>query len=528
VTNTLAWLTEIAGKATVLMGAAFAANYVLRRGPAAVRHFVWTMALTMLLVLPLAVGVGPKWSAAVPVSITTPGVTLVVRGTAPASPWRMPFEWLYAVGALAVLARFAAGIGRTSKLIRRSAAASHATRLTEELRRTLRIDRPVRVLESAEAPVPMTWGIVRPVAVLPATARDWPANRLRAVLLHELVHIQRHDLLAQTLAQAACCLYWFHPLVWLAAREMRKEREVACDDAVLNRGLAPADYAGHLMELARSMAARQASLVDAPAMAETSDLEARVRALLDRGRNRAPLSRRLVLTVAALVCALVLPVATLTTHAQPAGRGALAGIVTDPSGARVPGSMITAKNLDGSNQETTKATAAGEYTFGSIPPGRYEIEVKAAGFAIAKVEIVVTAGTAARADAHLAIGSVSENVTVKDTRTTPPPAMPQSARPAERIPIGGNVQAAKLIRRTPPVYPAGMKAQGVTGIVVIQAVISKTGDVLNPLVVNTDVNPGLAQAALDAVKQWIYQPALLNGQPVEVITTVTISFEHYM
>jgi TonB family protein len=526
--SALAWLAEIAWKATVVLAAAFAANYALRRGPAAMRHFVWTMALAVLLVLPLAISIGPKWSAAAPVVAPADGVTVVVRGTDPPAPWTVPYGWLYAVGALAVAARFAAGIGRTSSMVRRAGIAAHAAALADGLRRALGIGRRVRVVESRDAAVPMTWGILRPVAVLPVSAREWPHERLHAVLLHELVHVSRLDLLAQAVGQAACCLYWFHPLVWLAARGLRKEREAACDDAVLNRGLAPADYAGHLMELARSMAARQASLADAPAMAESSDLEARVRALLDRGRNRAPLSRRVAMTVAALVCALVLPVATLSTHAQTAaGRGALAGIVTDPSGSRVPGSVVIAKNLDGSNQETTKANAAGEYQFGSIPPGRYAIEVKSAGFAVAKMEIVVTAGTAARADAQLSVGNVTEMVTVKGTsvRVPLPRATAQNAAPAQRIPIGGNVKMCRLIRQPRPVYPEDLKAQGVTGRVVIQAIISTTGSVLNPRVINTDVHPALAKAALDSFSQWQYEPTLLNGEPVEVMTTATISFE---
>src|SRR5258706_596287 len=83
----------------------------------------------------------------------------------------------------------------------------------------------------------------------------------------------RRDLLAQTIAQVACCLYWFHPLAWLALRELRKEREQACDDGVLRIGVPAHEYASHLMELARSLAARRGSLADAPAMADTSGLE---------------------------------------------------------------------------------------------------------------------------------------------------------------------------------------------------------------------------------------------------------------
>ena len=523
--NTLAWFTEIAWKATVVMGAAFAANYALRRGPAAVRHFAWTAALAVLLVLPLMVRIGPKWSTSAPAVAEATELTVVVSAARAAVIPRIPYEVLYLIGALFVTGRFAIGIARTWRMVRRSVPAAHAASMAEELRRALRIDRTVRVLHSAEAAVPMTWGILRPVVLLPEAARQWPAARLHAVLLHELVHVQRHDLAAHTLSHAVCCLYWLHPLVWLAARELRKEREAACDDAVLSRGVAPADYAGHLMELARSMSEGQRNLADVPAMAATTGLESRVRALLDRGRNRAPLSRRVALTVAVLACALVLPVATLTTHAQ-AGQGALAGIVKDPSGARVPGCTVTLKNLEGPNQETTQVNAAGEYGFASIPPGRYAIEVRAPGFKIARIEGLVTAGSGARVDVNLEVGEISETVKVTGSRSGPAPAraLAQGGTP-QRIPIGGNVKPSRLVSKTDPVYPPDLKQQGVTGRVIVQSVISKDGSVLSPRVVNTDVHPALAQAALDAVKQWRYEPSLLNGEPVEVISTVTVVFE---
>jgi TonB family protein len=520
-------VTEFAWKSTLILAAAFAVTYALRRGSAAVRHFVWTAALAVLLPMAVMIGVGPRWksiSVPVPTPVAMTTTVRAVSSSKPASPARrVPFELVYLAGVALVLLRFAVGIARTTRLARRAQPATHAASLVEELRHALRIARPVRALAGPEIPVPMAWGLVRPVALLPQASRDWPAARLRTVLLHELTHIQRHDLLAQTVAQVACCAFWFHPLVWLAARELRKERERACDDAVLNRGIAATEYAGHLMELARTLGARRSALSDAPAMAETSDLELRVRALLDRGCNRSPLTRRIALSVAAITCALVLPIATVTTYAQ-AGRGALAGLVNDPSGSRVPNAFVSIKNLEGTNEESVKANAAGEYAFPSIPAGRYEISISAPGFKITKAEAFVTAGAAARADMNLIVGSASEVMTVRGSRSTPKPAAAAPARSPERIPIGGNVQAARLIRQVKPVYPQELKDQGISGVVKIRAVISKTGDLLNPTVINT-VHPGLAQAALDAVKQTLYSPTLLNGQPVEVVTAIDIAFE---
>ena len=425
--------------------------------------------------------------------------------------------------------RFLAGAVRTARMVRQARPAAYAQALADTVRRELGIGRPVRALESPGAAVPMTWGTQRPVVLLPEAARHWPAERLHAVVLHELVHVRRHDLLAQIAAQAACCLYWFHPLAWLAARSLRKERERACDDAVLSGGVPAPDYAGHLLELARALVQRR-SLADAPAMAESGDLEGRVRAVLDGGRNRAPLNRRLAATVAVLAGAFLMPVALITVHAQ-AGSGALAGVVVDISQARVPFCAVRVKNLDGKNEEAAKVNAAGEFGFANIPVGRYAIEVRARGFAVGKTEVLVEAGRRVETIVVLPLGQMSETVTVTGSRPAngslaqpaPPAAAP--SRTPQRIPVGGNVQPAKLLKQTRPIYPADLKQQGISGTVMLRAVISITGEPLNPEVLNTTVNPGLAQAALEAVRQWRYQPTLLNGQAVEVTTMIEVTFE---
>jgi TonB family protein len=538
-------------RGTLVLAAGFAASFAFGRASAAVRHFIWTAAFLALLALPVAMRLAPKialtaWPAAPGAQAVRETVTAVSPAASPVAsplePGRAPqtrsnarvagayalaLGVLYMAGLLLVAARFLAGAVRTARMVRQARPAGYAQALADTVRRSLAIGRPVRALESSGAAVPMTWGILRPVVLMPEPAGRWPAERLHAVVLHELVHVQRQDLLAQVAAQAACCLYWFHPLVWLAGRELRKERERACDDAVLSGGVPAPDYAGHLLELARALVERR-SLADAPAMAETGDLEERVRAVLDGGRNRSPLSRRLAATVAVLACVLVLPVALVTLHAQ-AGSGMLAGVVQDISKARVPFSEVRVKNLDGKNEEFAKVDAAGEFGFPSIPVGRYSIEVRARGFAVGKTEVLVEAGRRNAVLVTLPLGAISEAVTVRGAKPAsgslaPPPAAPAAARMPQRIPVGGNVQPAKLLKQIRPDYPAELKQQGITGTVMIRAVISTTGETLNPEVINT-VHPGLAQAALDAVRQWRYQPTLLNGQPVELATTITVTFE---
>ena len=541
----MTWVDFIV-RGTTVLAVGFLASFAFGRASAAVRHLIWTAAFGALLVLPLALDLAPKipfaaWPAAVSGPAVTRGTAVLVsqplpdgRGSESSLPARgLGFDWrivttVYLAGMLLVAARFLAGAFRTARLVGEARPAKHAQAETDRVRHALGIGRGVRALESPGAAVPMTWGTLRPVVLMPEAARQWPIDRLHAVVLHELVHVRRHDLVAQVVAQAACCLYWFHPLAWLAARELRKERERACDDAVLRGGVPATDYAGHLLELTRGLVKRR-SLADAPAMAVNGDLEERVRAVLDGSRNRAPLSRRLAVSVATLACALVLPVALVTLEAQ-AGSGSLAGIVQDSSQARVPGSSIRIKNLDGKNEEMAKVNAAGEFAFADIPAGRYAIEARSAGFAVGKAEVLVQAGQSVSAIVTLQVGQISEAVTVRGSRPATgslAPAAPKTAAPMrtpQRIPIGGNVQFSKLISQVHPVYPADLKQQGISGTVMLRAVISITGEMLHAEVINTTVNPGLAQAALDAVRQWKYQPTLLNGQPVEVVTSIDITF----
>jgi len=129
-----------------------------------------------------------------------------------------------------------------------------------------------------------------------------------------------------------------------------------------------------------------------------------------------------------------------------------------------------------------------------------------------------------RVDAMLDLGKVNEHVTV--TRPRPAVQAPSTVQPATptRIKVGGDVQPVQLISKTPPIYPADLEQQGVEGVVLIRAVISNQGVPLSPHVLNTDVDQRFIQAALDSIRQWRYQPAMLNGEPVETATTITVEF----
>jgi TonB family protein len=537
---------QCAWKGSVLLAAGFAINVLLRRRSAALRHTVWVVCLAAVLLLPLAVVRLPKWAVlgrrqTITVAAPLPAVAVAVSVT-PATvvstptPMNVPLA-IWACGAGLAAAWFLAGIVATAWMVSRATPDGDAT----DLARWLGIRRRVRLLSSRSARMPLTWGVLRPVIVLPPGAGDWPAARLRSVLLHELVHVRRFDLLAQAAGQLACCLYWFHPLAWMAARQLRKEREQACDDAVLAHGIPAPEYAGHLMDLVRAMSGAP-SWSQSVAMAEASGLESRVRAMLDSKRDRRPLNGWKTAAIASAAVAALLPLAALSqTHprvitlappqlvavsepAPPQSQGSLTGVVKDPSGAVVPGVKVTAHNEASGADESTVTDAVGQYRFPFIMPDRYTVEVRAPGFTLYHAQAMIGLGAPAQVNANLSVGSATETLHVKGVRSAFVAPMPPPAAPQGRIRVGGNVQPARLVRQPRPEYPAELQQAGIEGTVVLKAVISKEGLPVSIQTVGNGVDQRLAVAASKAVAQWRYQPALLNGEPVETMVTIDLSF----
>lgn len=225
--------------------------------------------------------------------------------------WATVAMGVWAVGALVLVGLLLVQVIRARLVQRRSReltggpVAWQAARLAADLG----ITRRVRVLEGGPEAMPMTWGVARPVVLVPASASEWPLERLRAVLLHELAHVRRGDYSVQLAAELACALYWFNPLVWLAARRLRLEREHACDNAVLRAGARASAYAQDLLEIARSLREAHGTALAGVSMARPSQLHGRLLALLDNERSRAGVSTRLALPACTLALALVLPLA---------------------------------------------------------------------------------------------------------------------------------------------------------------------------------------------------------------------------
>jgi beta-lactamase regulating signal transducer with metallopeptidase domain len=181
------------------------------------------------------------------------------------------------------------------------------------------VEQPIRVRQAATSDgafiTPMTWGWPRPVLLMPGgVLEEWPTDRLRAVLLHELAHIARLDWLTQAITQAACALYWFNPLVWKMATAMEREAEQACDDRVLLAGMQASDYASHLLEVVKSLRMLHGAVLQGGAQtmaAPRSNVQARLISILAADRNRAQATGRAVLAALCLSGLVLMPLAAL-------------------------------------------------------------------------------------------------------------------------------------------------------------------------------------------------------------------------
>jgi beta-lactamase regulating signal transducer with metallopeptidase domain len=261
------------------------------RGRAALRHLLWLSAFAMLLILPLL-------ALLVPAQVMTldpgPAIPVVVTMAAPvtatyAESWSLegiisamlaPLCALWLAGMVFHLSRLALGAYGLHRLYARSTAFAGMD--------------DVRLGDGG----PMTFGLRKPVILLPRAAAHWPQARLDAVLRHERAHIRRHDSITQLLAELACAFYWPNPLVWLGARRLRRDAEIAADDAVLASGLQASAYATQLVQVAAEFAGSPRLM--AMAMAAGSTLEARVTSVLSPEPSRKGVSRMDALKLAAL------------------------------------------------------------------------------------------------------------------------------------------------------------------------------------------------------------------------------------
>jgi len=359
------WALNAAGKVLLILTLALLVHWILRRSSAALRHIVLVTIVAILLVLPVASLLIPQWHTGMiplpaftgsgaqgsdqPLEFTEgrEGELFSARttferdareGTAGArgeSPGLIGTDvlawifWIWIAGAAALFLWLAGGRVYGLLTVRNSFECEEdwLREMVGKAAGKLGYRGELSVLLSRDVKVPIIYGAFRPKLVLPESFIAWPRERLESILLHEIAHIKRYDILTQTLAQVLCVLHWFNPLAWIAARKLMVERERACDDLVVGLGVKSSDYATHLMDAAKELGTRRNPSWALVAMAEGTDFKERVLGVLDPGVNRQPVRKGVKVMMAAIVALICIPAAALSPWAAVTldSEGVLAG-----------------------------------------------------------------------------------------------------------------------------------------------------------------------------------------------------------
>jgi beta-lactamase regulating signal transducer with metallopeptidase domain len=536
-------------KVTLIVLVALGASALLRRRSAAVRHFVLAAALACAAATPGLRLAAPAWQATAGAWLTESRLQLIDRPLAvfdaadlprgAAGPVASPgvpraaviarlLTVVWASGAAASLLVLLVGLGRLAWLASKSRRIADGawSRIAAELSTTYRLRRPPALLQSDRTTLLATWGFVRPKVVIPSDARYWDEDRVRIVLAHELAHIRRGDWLVQLMAEVLRSVYWFNPVVWISCRRLRLESEQACDDAVLEMGVEGGAYATELIDLARAFKSRQMFL-PAAAIARSSSLERRVRAMLNVRLNREPITRRMSIAAAVLLAAITVFVAGFGVSAQ--SFSTVSGTLVDQFTRGLSGATVTLANPQQQSKYEIKSDANGRYEFVGVPPGSYVLTVEQMGFAAVKREGLVLTGQPFQQNVTMQVGSLQETITVTDApegpRSIPLVRTAPNFKPAAcTVTAGGNIRPPSKIKDVRPVYPSGVKP----GVVQLEAVIGQDGRVSTLDVVGDSrgeqADPVLADAAATAVRQWEFTQTLLDCQPIDVRMKVHVSF----
>jgi TonB family protein len=372
-------------KVTILLLAGLVALLATRNSTAANRHLLCLCVLAGSMLLPLGALVRVK-----PISFRTQALDAAVRQSpvmnqAAALPWHSIILAVWAFGTMLLILRLVIGYWRISRLMRT------ATPLDPRQ-------------FAAEVTVPIASGLFRPVILLPSATATWPEWQRTAAIRHELAHIERKDLWANFLANLACALYWFHPLVWTMSGHLRREQEAACDDSVIDTGFDRTVYAEALLAVAKNS---PSSLIPGCYMTTDSDVKSRIMRLLgSSGSHRTTLPR------------------------------------------------------------TAVAFAAVALAFAALTPLQAQKVYK----------------------------------------------------------VGGDVTTPRILQRVDPQYTEEARAAKIQGTVTLSMVVGADG-LAHDISVQKSLEPGLDRKAAEAIEQWHFAPATLNGEPVTVQVVIEVNFK---
>ena len=420
-------------------------------------------------------------------------------------------------------------------------------RLCVDLAGSCGLGRGVDLLLGPRPGLVATWGWRRPVVMLPVSASEWSAERMHVVLLHELAHVRRGDWVLQMSAEALRCVWWFNPLAWAVRARLRRESEHAADDLVLARGVPAATCAGHLVELVKEVRKHRRTWLPAPAMARPSHLERRLSAMLNPRTNRRPMTRLarfgslgVLVSASIVVAALHVGPVSASHFVESIGNAVEQEQPAEPSSERraaIAAAVAAAV-------EAAAASRSAESTGNAV-----ELSSEQRAAIVAAVAAAVEAAAASRS-AESTGNAVEQEQPAEPSSEQIAELVARAAALQEQLQavldemqvllgdsdrsaggsnsnepfrIGDGIRSPAKIVNVNPVYPPEAREARVQGVVILEATISRTGEVSDVEVLRSV--PLLDEAAVAAVRQWRYEPTLVDGEPVSILMTVTMNFQ---
>jgi protein TonB len=566
----LAWSAQIACLA--VLGGFLPA--LLRLDAPSVRYMYFRLLLAICLILP-----GLQQRGAMSTAATSDFTTALIAIPTAAETTTVTsfFPWLPVIAAGIVAGILVRGVWIVLGLARlsRLRTAGHVLpwdKDHDELQRMLGTRAEIRYVPHIGQPV--TFGVRRPVVLLPDSLRAHALHVQRAVLSHELIHVQRRDWLWLVGEEMVRAVFWFHPGVWSLISRVQLAREEVVDEIAI---LATGTRRGYLDALAAF--ADETPLVPAAAFARRRHLLRRMR-LISKGESMSstriawssalmavvvmagtwyaigafplqaeqevrdgigpmerqaraitpenPVPRRTYSVdpdypadaAAVEANAMVTLMITIDQYGRVAEVRRLGVVPVAPAGGPAPNASPQALHDAFDSLVMAAAAAVRQWTYDSPAKAPLSIRVSFAFPSSQKPRLVAHDGWPVTSP-----GRASGFVPPPPPPPPPPPSAQETTPPSwadDALRVGGSVRAPTRTKHVNPGYPELAEAAGVQGVVILEARIGVDGKVSHARVLRSV--PLLDQAALDAVMQWEYQPTRLNGQPVPIMITVTVRF----
>ena len=313
-------LADLAIRSSIVLLLGLGLRALLRRRSAALRHRVLATALfASASVAPLTL-ILPAWS--MPAAGRPPTAMVMAIETVRASPAApaetrtlpSPRQWaalVWSAGLVAGVVTLALGIRRLKRIGARAhrVGDSKWTALVHRISRAYGLKRSVVLLQTNEPTVLATWGLRPSRVLLPIHAREWTDDRAYTVLCHELAHIQRSDWLVQICAEIVRIVYWFNPLMWIAAHACDSTVSWPATTSFFVKEWLPTHTPVICSSVARICRPPSRTWASAMLMARPSALERRITAMLKPDVSRETPSRSAFAATIVMLLAVALPTA---------------------------------------------------------------------------------------------------------------------------------------------------------------------------------------------------------------------------